>query len=299
MTNPFTKASNLPKRLKLLLWGDSGTGKTTLALQFPKPVVIDLEGSSDLYGDKFVFDVLRANDPDDVMKSIDWLLTNKHDYSTLVIDPITIYWESLQKKWSDIFLKRNKGGKGHRFEFYDLQVRDWMTIKAEFKEFIRKIKSLDMNIIITAREKAKYKDSGFMVADGETFDGEKSLQYEFDTVVRCFKDAKGNFTGMTVKDRNEKLPATFALDYALFSDLFNADKLSRPAITIEPATKDQVAWLTDHFKGTECTVAQVKSRLMPYHVKKINDLNKDNAEILIGKIKEAAESAKEKDNANS
>jgi hypothetical protein len=296
---PFVKASKLKKRLKLLLWGDLGTGKTTLALQFPKPVVIDMDGSTDLYGDKFDFDVLRANDPDEVMKAIDWLLSNKHDYSTLVIDPITIYWESLQKKWSEIFLKRNKGGKGHRFEFYDLQVRDWMTIKAEFKELIRKLIALDMNIIVTAREKVKYKDGGFMVADGETFDGEKSLPYEFDTVVRCYKNSKGVFMGMKVKDRNEKLPESFKLDYALFDDVFKDNNLARPAVTIEPISKDQTDWLTTHFKGAGCTVAQVKSRLMPYHAKTINDLTKDNAEILIGKIKEAAESAKEKDNAKS
>jgi hypothetical protein len=42
--SPFQKAKSLDRRLKLFLWGDSGVGKTTLALQFPRPVVIDLEG---------------------------------------------------------------------------------------------------------------------------------------------------------------------------------------------------------------------------------------------------------------
>ena len=39
--SPFQKARSLPKRLKLFLWGDSGVGKTTLALQFPSPVAKD------------------------------------------------------------------------------------------------------------------------------------------------------------------------------------------------------------------------------------------------------------------
>ena len=34
-----------------------------------------------------------------------------------------------------------------------------------------------MNVIITARQKTQYADSGFMRAIGETFDGEKSLPY--------------------------------------------------------------------------------------------------------------------------
>jgi len=58
--SPFQKAKSLDKRLKLFLWGDSGAGKTTLALQFPKPVVIDMERGTDLYGESFDFDVLRA-----------------------------------------------------------------------------------------------------------------------------------------------------------------------------------------------------------------------------------------------
>jgi len=132
--SPFQKAKTLGKRLKLFLWGDSGTGKTTLALQFPRPAVIDLEGGADLYGDNFGFDVLRASTADEVMEAVQWLLTHAHPYRTLVIDPITIYWDSLQKKWSDIFLRRNKGTKGHKFEYYDLQPRDWMTVKAELKE---------------------------------------------------------------------------------------------------------------------------------------------------------------------
>ena len=56
---PFQRASALSRRIKLLLWGDAGSGKTTLALQFPRPAMIDLEGGADLYGGKFDFDVFR------------------------------------------------------------------------------------------------------------------------------------------------------------------------------------------------------------------------------------------------
>lgn len=149
---PFRKAESLDKRLKLFLWGDSGVGKTTLALQFPEPAVIDLEGGADLYGASFDFDVLRATTADEAMAAVEWLLTHAHSYRTLVVDPITVYWDALQRKWSDIFLRRNKGTKGHRYEFYDLQPRDWMAVKAEFKDFVRKLIALDMNVIVTARQ---------------------------------------------------------------------------------------------------------------------------------------------------
>ena len=149
--SPFQRAVTLDKRLKLFLWGDSGVGKTTLSLQFPNPVVIDLEGGTDLYGESFEFDVQRASTVDHVRDGVNWLHTHPHSYRTLVIDPITIYWDALQRKWSEIFLKRNKKSKGYRFDFYDFQPRDWMTIKAEFKEIIRRLIALDMNVIVTAR----------------------------------------------------------------------------------------------------------------------------------------------------
>ena len=82
-----------------------------------------------------------------------------------------------------------------RHEFYDFQPKDWMTIKAESKELIRRLIALDMNVIVTARQKVQYADGGFMRAIGETFDGEKSLPYLFDVVVRLYRDEKGRFMG--------------------------------------------------------------------------------------------------------
>ena len=175
--SPFEPAPVTDRRLKALFWGDSGAGKTTLALRFPHPAVIDLEGGTVHYGGQFDFEVLKATTADEVMAAVDWLLTHEHPYRTLVIDPITIHWDALQAKWSQIFLQRNKGGKGHHGEYYELQPRDWVTMKAEFKLLVRKLLQLDMNVIVTARQKALYSDSGFMRVIGETFDGEKSLPY--------------------------------------------------------------------------------------------------------------------------
>lgn len=224
IASPFQKAASLIKRLKLFLWGESGVGKTVLALQFPKPVVIDLEGGTDLYGDLYDFSVLRASTADEVTEAVRWLTEHEHPHQTLIIDPITVYWDALQKKWSDIFLRRNKGSKGFRFEFYDLQPRDWMTVKAEFKELIRTLIALDMNVIVTARQKTQYADGAFMRAIGETFDGEKSLPYLFDTIVRLYRDEKGRYLGRCLKDRSQKMPADeFEISYGRFERLFSRD----------------------------------------------------------------------------
>lgn len=288
--SPFQRAKTLEKRLKLFLWGDSGVGKTTLSLQFPKPVVIDMEGGADLYGDAFDFEVMRrATTADEVMEAVDWLLQNRHEHRTLVIDPITIYWDALQKKWSDIFLKRNKGSKGYRYEFYDLQPRDWMTVKAEFKELIRKLIALDMNVIVTAREKTKYKEGSFMVAVGETFDGEKSLPYLFDTIVRLWKDPQGRFMGTCLKDRSNKLPKQdFAAGYAAFESVFGKQALARKAKPLVLATDEQKQAIAACVEQFGMTPDQVARRLAAYGADSLDALTKENAELILKKFQAAA-----------
>ena len=288
---PFQTARSRDKRLKLLLWGDSGAGKTTLALKFSKPVVIDLEGGADLYGNTFDFDVLRASTADEAMEAARWLLTHEHGYRTLVIDPITVYWDALQKKWSTIFLRRNKGSKGYKFEFYDLQPRDWMTIKAEFKDFVRTLIALDMNVIVTARQKVQYADSGFMKAIGTTFDGEKSLPYLFDTIVRLYRNEKGQFLGECLKDRSNKLPAgEFAISYTRFEELFGKKALARKARPTVFATHEQKRQVREHIAHFGMSPEQVTRRLAAYDADSLDELTEENARVIIGKFESATAS---------
>lgn len=286
--SPFRKAKTIEKRLKLFLWGDSGVGKTMLSLKFPKPVVIDLEGGSDLYGDSFEFDVLKAGTADEAIEAVEWLLTHAHPYRTLVIDPVTVFWDALQKKWSDIFLKRNKGSKGYKFEFYDLQPRDWMTVKAEFKEFIRKLIALDMNVIVTARQKVQYADGAFMKAIGETFDGEKSLPYLFDTIVRLYRDPQGRFMGECLKDRSNRLPqGEFEVSYGLFEKLFGKTTLGREARPLALATDEQKRRIRDHIERFGMTPEQVSKRLLAYGAECLDELAVESAEVIINKFESA------------
>ena len=292
--SPFQKARSRDKRLKLFLWGAPGVGKTWLSLQFPKPVLIDLEGGADLYGETFDFDVLRASTADEAAEAVQWLLMHAHPYRTLVIDPITVYWDALQKKWSDIFLRRNKGSKGHKFEFYDLQPRDWMTIKAEFKDFIRTLIALDMNVIVTARQKVRYADGGFMKAAGETFDGEKSLPYLFDTIVRLYRDEKGRFHGECLKDRSNTLPlGEFAVSYAHFEELFGKKGLARTARPTTFATDEQQRQIREHIAHFGMSPEQVTRRLAAYDADSLDELTEENARVIIGKFESAITSKDE------
>lgn len=287
--SPFRPSGKVDKRLKLFIWGDSGSGKTVLALNFPKPVVIDMEGSSEPYEDKYKFDVLHASTSDEVMKAVDWLRLNEHEFRTFVFDPVTVYWEALQKKWSDIFLSRRKGTKGHRFEFYDMQPRDWNTVKGEMKELIRKIISLDMNVVVTAREKTKYKEGEMMKAAGETFDGEKGLPYLFDTIIQLYVEDSDKHLAICKKDRWELLPSgPFEANFKLFEGLFGKESLTRkakPAARIPVGVKARIEELIEKMGMKP---AQVIERLEAYDgAKTIDELTPKNADIVLKKLESA------------
>jgi len=297
VNSPFVPAAATEKRLKLFLWGDSGSGKTTLALQFPAPAVIDLERGTELYGKAFKFDVLPASTAKEVIKAVDWLLINPHSYRTLIIDPITIFWDALQKQWSDIFLERNQTGKGYKFEYYDMQIKDWNPVKAELKDFIRKLLALDMNVIITARQKYMYSKSEAMKVIGETFDGEKSLPYMFDTIVHLYRN-EGRFMGNVtpseyiphVKDRNNMLPNNpegFEISYALFEKLFGAEQLTRPAKPQTLITAEQTQTLTGLIAALGLNPVTIKARLENYGASMIEELTEVNAQVIIKKLEAA------------
>lgn len=219
LQGPFLPASSKPHKIRLLLWGKWGVGKTTIALQFPKPAVLDLDGGAMLYGSKFTFDVSRVADIVSIKNAIHWLVTNSHGYETLVIDPITIYYELLQKHWSDIFLARLSGSKQKKHEFFELGPREHNTIRHDFRRLFNILADCDMHVVCTAREAPKYRPGGFMIADGVRPDCEKGLPYMFDTVLRL-QYSDGKHLATCESDKTESLPKgeAFEVSYKLLAE---------------------------------------------------------------------------------
>jgi len=181
----FSKAKEIESFSKILIYGASGTGKTTLALQASKDkktAVIDMEKGSVHYGLLYSFDVKYCNDYSTFKKAIAFLYDNQHDYEVLIIDPISQFWNFVQLSWKTLFQ-----GKKKQYEF---QPKDWVSMRDDFRNLLNVIINMDMHIICTSHEAILYKNKGFMIPDGYKPDSEKGTNYFFDTTIRLSQNGK-------------------------------------------------------------------------------------------------------------
>src|SRR3954467_2821482 len=95
------KPEAVQKRLKMFMFGPAGVGKSTAAIQFPNSYIIDGERGTENY-DKLITAsgsaASRTTDINEVLQEVKALLTVKHGYRPLVIDPITPIFNDLLDK---------------------------------------------------------------------------------------------------------------------------------------------------------------------------------------------------------
>src|SRR5688500_8481655 len=184
------KPEAVTKRLKMFMFGPAGVGKTTAAIQFPNSYIIDGERGTENY-DKVISAsnsvVFQTTDMNEVVQEVKSLLTVRHDYRTLVIDPIsTIYNDLLDKCETQV---------GADFG------RHYGAANKTMKRLANLIMNLDMNVVITAHAKPEYGQN--LAKIGYTFDGWKQLDYWFDLVVELGKKGRKRLANvvMTLVER--------------------------------------------------------------------------------------------------
>lgn len=217
------------KRLKLFMFAPAGVGKTTAACNFPNSYIIDTEKGTENYDkliDKSGSVVFQTNDCDEVIKEVKGLLTDRHEYRTLVIDPITTLYDDLLEK-----CERKVGS-----EFG----RHYGEANKTMKRLSNLIMGLDMNVIVTAHAKTEYGDN--LKKLGYTFDGWKKLDYIFDLVLLLEKQAKKRYAKV-IKTRLDAFPDAdrFEWSYDELVTRYGRDVIERTAATVALASDEQVA----------------------------------------------------------
>ena len=224
------KPEAIEKRLKALFYGSAGVGKTTAAIQFPKVYLIDTEKGAEnsQYTDILTNGggaIFQTSDFDELMTEVTALLTEKHEYKTLVIDPLTTLYNDL--------LDKSAASVGTEFG------RHYGHANKQIKHLINLLLRLDMNVIITSHAKKEYgKDLAIL---GSTLDCYRKLDYLFELVFEIQKRGKER-VGLIKKSRIETFPDsdTFPFSYEEIAKRYGKDILERDALSKELSYVEQV-----------------------------------------------------------
>ncbi|MCM1003614.1 MAG: ATP-binding protein [Candidatus Gastranaerophilales bacterium] len=233
----FKPASKKQQKLRLLLEGASGSGKTysaliiaqTLAEKLNKKIAfIDTEfGSASLYADRFEFDTLELTPPFTPEKYIEAINTasRAEDYGVLVIDSISHEWSG-QGGCLDI-----QSALGGTFN-------DWKKVTPRHQKFINSILEANIHIIGCARTKSDYvmeeginkngKATTKPVKVGTKTEQREGLEFEFTTIFRLNQ----NHVASVSKDRtslfeNEDAVITSDTGEKLFKWLNEGEEIPR------------------------------------------------------------------------
>lgn len=235
------KPTKIEKRLKTLFFGEPSAGKTTAAIQFPSPYLIDTErgATNEAYVEKlnaaggaYFF----TADFEELLQEVMTLLSEKHGYRTLIIDPLTVvYNDLLDKSAKALVTKEDPLGTafGRHKAAADRKVKHLLNI----------LLRLDMNVIITSHAKVQWGDG--MKNLGNTFDCYGKLDYLFDLVFEVQKRGKDNRVGVVKKTRLASFPEgdIFPFSYDEIANRYGREILERKAKPETLATEGQVAEL--------------------------------------------------------
>lgn len=205
------KPNSRKKGMKILIYGESGSGKTVFALSFPKSIVVDSEDGYSWYEGtertRNVVGILDSQSYDDLENLMDELDdANDEEFSSLVIDSETKVYENIKEALQNVEETR-AARKGRDVLDANLSMRSYGKIgqlSGRLQNAKLRLASQGINIISVAQAADEMEDAGNgqRVKVGEKPNMDKRARFDYDVVIRLFtKDNK--YYGKIEKDRLE------------------------------------------------------------------------------------------------
>lgn len=198
LTQPSELKHNQP--ISCLIYGQPGTGKTTLALSADKPVLIDLDRGLYRVEKRFQCPSLQVENYQQILDLIN--SDELRPFNTIVIDTLG----KLVDRMGDFVARQNpkfKQGDG------TLSMKAWGAIKVQFTALVKQIFNSNKSVIFVAHEKEdKDGDIRFVRPDVSGSSG-KDIVKELD--LMGYMEMKGNKRTVSFTP-NEKYYAKNALN---------------------------------------------------------------------------------------
>lgn len=257
-----------PTKPKFLISGASGVGKTFFSLSFPKPYLIDAEGGATrpqyqaklkAVGGAYLGKEEGSQDFDVVIDQIKSLITEKHDYKTLIIDSFSYLY----------MLEAAKAEEKVGSDFG----RDKKEAQKPTKQLMRWLEKLDMNVILICHSKEKWVRQGKEIASaGTTFDGWEKMEYQLD--LWCEIVGK-NF--IVKKSRIDSLPqgGIFPLEYNKFAELYGQAVIESDVKPVAIATPDQVERIMSLITALNITQEEIEKLQKKFDVEEWSELTQE------------------------
>lgn len=220
----------------MVIYGESGVGKSYLSLMLPVPYFCDSEGGSKLahYQKRLEESGGRYFGPEDgsgdlyaIIQEIKTLTTEKHPYKTLVIDSLSKPYNTLISKEAERLGDKDSFGSSKK------------PAIAAIRTLINAIDRLPMNVVLICHEKILWSNGE---QAGYIEDVYEKLRYELDLCLRLVKQGAKRYA-IVAKSRLTAFPEgdRFEANYAEIVERYGKDFLEAPAIPVPSATPEQVA----------------------------------------------------------
>lgn len=229
-----------PGKLKAVLFGPSGVGKTTLALSFPSPYYFDVEGGAK--GPQYR-ELLKASGgaymgPEDGTLSFDTLIeqmqalsTEQHPYKTLIVDSLTKLFQTTIAAEAERLGDKDAFGASKK------------PAVAAMRRLVMWATRLDMNIWFVCHEASEWgMVNGQRTEIGKIPDVWDKLIYELDLAIQANKRGSSRIAIV----RKSRITAfedgsQFPLDYSEFIARAGKDAVEAASEAITLALPAQVA----------------------------------------------------------
>lgn len=152
------KVQDIERTASYAIYGRAGSGKTTFASSFPKPLLLlDIKdrGTDSIIDVKGV-DVIEIEDLDDIEDIYYMLRENKQKYKTVVFDTVTEMQKIVMKHVVMSKSKNKRKVDEDRIGDWGTMARkDWGEVAGIMNKWITDFRDLNMEVVFLAQERTK------------------------------------------------------------------------------------------------------------------------------------------------